>query len=91
MAFIESRAPVDFSTTPTYLFARDVQERLTPNATQRTTLIVAGVYIIVIAILWCVVGVTVHDCVLNIVPNIGMYHTSIRFVSTLLYGREEES
>ncbi|KIO22742.1 hypothetical protein M407DRAFT_27772 [Tulasnella calospora MUT 4182] len=27
-------------------------QRLTPNATQKTTLIVAGVYVIVIAILW---------------------------------------
>lgn len=30
----------------------DVKAALTPNATQRTTLIVAGVYIIAIAILW---------------------------------------
>ncbi|KAF9032911.1 peptidase M50B-like-domain-containing protein [Panaeolus papilionaceus] len=34
------------------LFIRDIQERLTPNETQRNTLIVAGVYIIVIFILW---------------------------------------
>ncbi|KAL0070504.1 hypothetical protein AAF712_002336 [Marasmius tenuissimus] len=34
------------------LAARDFGERVTPNATQRTTLIVAGVYIIAIAILW---------------------------------------
>ena len=31
------------------LFPRNV---LTPNATQRTTLIVAGCYILIIAILW---------------------------------------
>ena len=36
------------------VFARDAKESLTPNATQRTTLIVAGVYIIAIFILWCV-------------------------------------
>lgn len=34
------------------LFTRDFQERVTPNDTQRTTLIVAGVYILVIGILW---------------------------------------
>lgn len=39
---------------PERLFIRDVQDRLTPNDTQRTTLIVAGVYIAVIAILWYV-------------------------------------
>ncbi|KAF8123757.1 peptidase M50B-like-domain-containing protein [Boletus edulis] len=35
-----------------YLYSRDVRTQLTPNATQRTTLIVAGCYIVVIAILW---------------------------------------
>lgn len=34
------------------LYARDVGTQLAPNATQRTTLIVAGCYVIVIAILW---------------------------------------
>ncbi|KAF9265858.1 hypothetical protein L218DRAFT_971755 [Marasmius fiardii PR-910] len=34
------------------LAARDFEERVTPNATQRTTLIVAGCYILAIAILW---------------------------------------
>ena len=37
-----------------YIFARDVQSQLTPSATQKTTLIVAGCYIIAIAILWYV-------------------------------------
>ncbi|TFK18385.1 hypothetical protein FA15DRAFT_675325 [Coprinopsis marcescibilis] len=41
-----------FAEAGTYLFARDVQERLTPNETQRNTLIVAGVYVVVIGILW---------------------------------------
>lgn len=35
-----------------HLLIRDFQERVTPNGTQRTTLIVAGVYILIIAILW---------------------------------------
>lgn len=34
------------------LYNRDVASQLTPNATQRTTLIVAGCYVIIIAILW---------------------------------------
>ena len=34
------------------LSARSLSSSLTPNATQRTTLIVAGCYIIVIGILW---------------------------------------
>lgn len=34
------------------LYPRDVDTQLTPNATQRTTLIVAGCYIIAIALLW---------------------------------------
>lgn len=37
---------------PEHLFIRDFQERITPNETQRNTLIAAGVYIVVIAILW---------------------------------------
>jgi len=41
--------PVTF---PTVLEARDGAALLTPNPTQRTTLIVAGCYIIAIAILW---------------------------------------
>ena len=35
-----------------YLYPRDLRTQLTPNATQRTTLIVAGCYVIAIAILW---------------------------------------
>jgi len=35
-----------------YIFARDAKSQLTPSATQKTTLIVAGCYIIAIAILW---------------------------------------
>ena len=41
-----------FSNHSIYLFARDARDTLTPNATQRTTLIVAACYIVAIAILW---------------------------------------
>ena len=36
------------------LQVRDVGTDLAPNPTQRTTLIIAGVYVVVIAILWFV-------------------------------------
>lgn len=54
------------------VFARDARETLTPNETQRNTLIVAGCYIIAIAILWCVLvlcdcgmreGKLMHSCI----------------------------
>lgn len=32
----------------------DIKTALTPNDTQRITLIIAGVYVIVIGLLWCV-------------------------------------
>ncbi|RDX52833.1 hypothetical protein OH76DRAFT_1400076 [Lentinus brumalis] len=41
------------------IFARDAKESLTPNATQRTTLIVAACYIVAIGILWHVPYVSV--------------------------------
>ncbi|TCD63273.1 hypothetical protein EIP91_005763, partial [Steccherinum ochraceum] len=44
--------PRTFADHPLYLIARDAHASLAPNSTQRTTLIVAGVYIVVIAILW---------------------------------------
>jgi hypothetical protein len=40
--------------SPAAVYARDVASKLMPTDTQRTTLIVAGCYIIVIAILWYV-------------------------------------
>ncbi|KAH7914090.1 peptidase M50B-like-domain-containing protein [Hygrophoropsis aurantiaca] len=40
----------DYPTT--HLYARDAKTLLTPNSTQRTTLIVAGCYIVAIGILW---------------------------------------
>jgi len=47
------------------LDSRDIQSDLTPNATQRTTLIVGGVYIIAIAILWYVLGSKCLSVLLN--------------------------
>ncbi|KAL1702188.1 peptidase M50B-like-domain-containing protein [Schizophyllum commune] len=41
-----------FANSTAYLLARDAGSDLTPNTTQRNTLIVAAVYILVIAILW---------------------------------------
>ncbi|KAF8177620.1 peptidase M50B-like-domain-containing protein [Pholiota molesta] len=41
-----------FHPGPVQLFMRDFQSQVTPNETQRNTLIVAGVYILVIGILW---------------------------------------
>ena len=47
---LNARAASDFA----QLYPRDVRSRLTPTDTQRTTLIVAGCYIVAIAILWFV-------------------------------------
>jgi len=41
-----------FHPTPGQLMLRDFQTRVTPNETQRNTLIAAGVYFVAIAILW---------------------------------------
>ena len=35
-----------FASHPVYLVARDAKDRLTPNETQRNTLIAAGVYVV---------------------------------------------
>lgn len=43
-----------------HLWLRDFQTQIQPNETQKNTLIVAGVYIIIIAILWCVPYGSVH-------------------------------
>ncbi|TFK34891.1 peptidase M50B-like-domain-containing protein [Crucibulum laeve] len=40
------------SSGPEHLFIRDFKTQITPNVTQRNTLIVAGIYIVVIFILW---------------------------------------
>jgi hypothetical protein len=43
--------PYDYDTTHE-ISARSFSSEITPNSTQRTTLIVAGCYIIIIGILW---------------------------------------
>lgn len=43
-----------FSDHVLYLIARDAKDKITPNANQRTTLIVAASYILAIGILWYV-------------------------------------
>jgi len=43
-----------FDPEPILILARDFQTRIKPNETQRNTLIVAGVYVVIIFILWCV-------------------------------------
>ena len=43
-----------FANHVVYLAARDARSSLTPNDTQRTTLIVAACYVVAIAILWYV-------------------------------------
>ncbi|KAF9480863.1 hypothetical protein BDN70DRAFT_877033 [Pholiota conissans] len=45
-------ATAPFQPGPIQLFIRDFQTQVTPNETQRDTLIVAGVYILIIGILW---------------------------------------
>jgi hypothetical protein len=50
MPFVEHAAR-SLDTQP-ILMLRDFQTQITPNDTQRNTLIVAGVYIIAILILW---------------------------------------
>jgi hypothetical protein len=39
-----------------FIFARDAKASLTPTPTQKVTLIVAGCYIVAIAILWWAFG-----------------------------------
>ncbi|KAF9009528.1 peptidase M50B-like-domain-containing protein [Cyathus striatus] len=54
-------APVNVTRSlvePEHLFIRDFKTQVTPNDTQRNTLIIAGIYILAIAILW-------HTPVLN--------------------------
>jgi hypothetical protein len=41
-----------FQPRPGQLFLRDFKTQVTPNETQRNTLIVAGVYVVAIFILW---------------------------------------
>ncbi|KIK03967.1 hypothetical protein K443DRAFT_676288 [Laccaria amethystina LaAM-08-1] len=52
MPYFDSLELTPASAQPGQLFIRDFQTRITPNVTQRNTLIIAGIYIIAIAILW---------------------------------------
>jgi len=69
-----------------HLFARSFAEDITPNGTQRTTLIVAGCYIIIIGILW-------HVPYLNFVIypfkllTVGFHEMSHAFVGVLTGAR----
>ncbi|KZT11104.1 uncharacterized protein LAESUDRAFT_720283 [Laetiporus sulphureus 93-53] len=71
-----------FANHTLYLLARDAKSDLTPNATQRTTLIVAACYIIAIAILW-------HLPYLNVIIypfkllTVGFHEMSHAFVGVL--------
>ncbi|KAF5318022.1 hypothetical protein D9619_012233 [Psilocybe cf. subviscida] len=75
-----------FHPGPVQLFIRDLKTNITPNETQRNTLIVAGVYILVIAILW-------HVPVLNkiLYPfkllTVGFHEMSHAFVGVLTCAR----
>lgn len=55
VALDNALSDAQFHPGPVQLFIRDFQSQVTPNETQRNTLIVAGVYILAIGILWCVV------------------------------------
>ncbi|ETW85341.1 hypothetical protein HETIRDRAFT_407445 [Heterobasidion irregulare TC 32-1] len=52
MPLIDYDQAQTFNASTTFHYARNFESRITPNATQRTTLIVAGCYIVAIAILW---------------------------------------
>ena len=57
------------------LSARSLSSSLTPNATQRTTLIVAGCYIIIIGILWYALSLSASPvCTLLSTIFTGMCH-----------------
>lgn len=58
----------------------DIKTALTPNDTQRTTLIIAGVYVIVIGLLWCVLGIALSCSVA------GVAHLALHSV-VLFWGR----
>jgi hypothetical protein len=50
------------------LSARSFSSSITPNATQRTTLIVAGCYILIIGILWYALSLCLPFCALLSFP-----------------------
>ena len=50
-----------FQPRPGQLLLRDFKTQVTPNETQRNTLIVAGVYVVAIFILWWVSRSKIHE------------------------------
>ena len=55
MPFLESLELTPAGAQAGQLFIRDFKTRITPNDTQKITLIIAGIYVIAIAILWFVI------------------------------------
>ena len=54
MPFLDSLELTPAGAQAGQLFIRDFKTRITPNDTQKITLIIAGIYVIAIAILWFV-------------------------------------
>ena len=54
MPFLESLELTPAGAQAGQLFIRDFKTRITPNDTQKITLIIAGIYVIAIGILWFV-------------------------------------
>jgi hypothetical protein len=52
------------------LSARSVSSSITPNATQRTTLIIAGCYILIIGILWYGLSVSPYLYITELLMNV---------------------
>ena len=65
------------------VFARDARDTLTPNATQRTTLIVAACYIVAIAILWCVLLLVVEGLGRVFIPCFLRVRRHLPYVSVI--------
>lgn len=52
----------ELDTEATTLYVRDFRTSITPTPTQKITLIVAGCYIVAIAILWCALDAFLGFC-----------------------------
>ncbi|GAB1517150.1 hypothetical protein RhiTH_000194 [Rhizoctonia solani] len=74
----------------------DVKTSLTPNDTQRTTLIIAGVYVIAIGLLWCV-QIHLHAALwreltlLSCTPSVLQAHSILELDKLLTVGFHEMS
>ncbi|KAJ3517481.1 hypothetical protein NLJ89_g490 [Agrocybe chaxingu] len=73
-------------TGPEQLFVRDFKEKITPNETQRNTLIVAGVYFVAICILWHVPYLKVIIYPFKLL-TVGFHEMSHAFVGLLTCAR----